>query len=105
MHNGVQLLPSKEASVARAVISGPKRCAVYEPLYDIDPQTGASIEVFYADPALANSFGHGTGWFWWTCRRGFLPDDLPTGPFATSYGAYRDALGICSLAPALSDIS
>ena len=106
MHNDVQLLPSKEASVARAVISDPKRCSAFEPLYEIDPQTGASIEVFYADPALANSFGRGTGWFWWTCRRGFLPDGLPTGPFATSYAAYRNsALGIFSLAPALSDIS
>jgi hypothetical protein len=77
MHNDVQLLPSKEASVARAVISDPKRRAAFEPLYDIDLQTGASIEVFYADPALANSFGRGTGWFWWTCQRGSLPDGPP----------------------------
>ena len=90
--------------MARAVISDPKRRSAFEPLYDIDPQTGASIEVFYADPALANPFGRGTGRFWWTCQRGFLPDGPPTGPFATS--AYRNfALGICSLAPARSDIS
>src|SRR5450756_1267608 len=89
MHNDVQLLPSKEASVARAVISDPKRRSAFEPLYDIDPQTGASIEVFYADPALANSFGRGTGWFWWTCQRGFLPDRPPTGPFATSYAQWK----------------
>jgi hypothetical protein len=94
--------------VARAVISGPKRCTVYEPLYDIDLHTGASVEVFYADPALANSFGRGTGWFWWTCQRGFLPNGLPTGPFATSYAAYRNfALGDMQprVSPARSDIS
>jgi hypothetical protein len=90
MHNDVQLPPSKEASVARAVISDPKRRAAYEPLYDIDPRSDASIEVFYADRVLANSFGRGTGWFWWSCQRGSLPDRLPTGPFATSYAAYRN---------------
>jgi ABC-type ATPase involved in cell division len=53
-----------EAGVARAVISDPKRRAAYEPLYDIDPQTGASVEVFYADQVLAESFGtRGAGWF------------------------------------------
>jgi hypothetical protein len=80
--------------VARAVISGPKRRPAYEPLYDVDQQTGASVEVFYADRTLANSFGCGTGWFWWACQCGFLPNGLPTGPFATSYAAYRNfALG------------
>jgi hypothetical protein len=62
----------------------------YDPLYDIDPRTGASVEVFYADRVLAKSFGTRAGWYWWTCRRGFLPDGLPTGPFATSYAAYRN---------------
>jgi hypothetical protein len=90
MHNDVQLLPSREASVARAVICDPKKRAAFEPLYGIDPQAGASIELFYADRALANSFGRGTGWFWWSCQRGSLPDGLPTGPFATSYAAYRN---------------
>jgi hypothetical protein len=78
--------------MARAVITAqPERRAAYEPLYDIDPDTGASIEVFYADRVLAESFGRGTGWFWWTCQPGCLPDGPPTGPFATSYGALRDA--------------
>jgi len=77
--------------MARAVISNPTRRAAYEPVYDRDPQTGATIEVFYADRALARSFGaSGPGWFWWTWQRGCLPD-APTGPFGTSYGAYRDA--------------
>jgi len=77
--------------VARAVICDPKRRTAYEPLYDTDPQTGASVEVFYADRALATSFGtRGDGWFWWACQPGRLPDGPPTGPFATSYAAYRN---------------
>ena len=77
--------------MARAVISDPRRRTAYEPLYDIDPQTGASVEIFYADRVLATSFG--TRW------RGvvlvvlsaqLLPDGPPTGPFATSYAAYRN---------------
>jgi hypothetical protein len=74
----------------RAIV-GAERRAAYEPLYDMDPQTGASIEVFFADRVLAASFGVRCGWFWWQCQRGGLPDGLPTGPFATSYAAYRDA--------------
>jgi len=79
--------------VARAVISDPKRRATFEPLYDIDPRSGASIEVFFADRVLAESFGAGgAGWCWWACRPGCLPEGPPTGRFATSYAAYRNAL-------------
>jgi hypothetical protein len=79
--------------VARAVISDPKRHTAFEPLYDIDPQTGANIEVFFADQWLAESFGTCPGWFWWSCQGGCLPDSNPIGPFPTSYSAYGDALG------------
>jgi hypothetical protein len=80
--------------VARAVISDPKRHTAYEPLYEIDPHTGANVEIFYADRALAKSFGApDAGWFWWTCQSGSLPDSNPIGPFPTSYSAYGDALG------------
>jgi hypothetical protein len=79
-----------EVPVARAVISDPERHTAYEPPYDIDPQNGASVEIFYADRVLAKSFGTRAGWFWWSCQRGFLPHDRPTGPFANSYLAYRD---------------
>ncbi len=78
--------------MARAVICIFGRRATGEPLYDFDPLTGITVEVFYADRVLANSFGTRAGWFWWTCRRGFLPDELPTGPFASSYLAYRSWL-------------
>lgn len=77
--------------MARAVISDPKRAA-FEPLYDFDWQTGATIEVFFADDVLAKSFGTSPGWFWWTCECGCLPEGPPTGPFGTSYTAYRSAL-------------
>ena len=81
--------------MARAVItSGSGRRDRHEPLYEFDPQSGATIEIFYADRVLASSFGDRcAGWFWWSCRLGCLPDRTPTGPFATSYGAYRDAFG------------
>jgi hypothetical protein len=80
--------------VARAVISDPKRHTAFDPLYDIDAQTGASVEIFYADRAMAMAFGTSdVGWFWWTCRAGSLPDRPPTGPFANSYLAYRNFAG------------
>ncbi len=72
----------------RAMISNPR----HEPLYDVHPLTGASIEVFYADRRL-ETFGRcGAGWFWWCRQRGFSPEGQPTGPFATSYAAYRHAM-------------
>jgi hypothetical protein len=79
--------------MARAVISAQtERRAAYEPLYDINPHTGASIESFYADSVLAASFGRRAGWYWWSCLSGCLPHIVPHGPFATSYGAFRHAL-------------
>ena len=80
--------------MARAVISNPERRAAFEPLYDIDPRTGGAIEVFFADRVLAESFGaRCAGWFWWSCQSGSLPCDLPTGPFNSSYLAYRNFAG------------
>jgi len=67
------------------------RCA-HDPIYEIDPQTGATIEVFYWDRALETFGRGGAGWFWWPRRRGCSPDGPATGPFATTYRAYRDAL-------------
>jgi hypothetical protein len=69
---------------------GPDICR--EPLYEIDPETGTTIEVFYAD-RTPETFGRGgAGWFWWPRRRGCSPDGPATGPFATSYSAYRHAM-------------
>ena len=61
-------------------------------LFDVHPQSGASIEVFYADRTMETFGGCGAGWFWWSRRRGFSPDGPATGPFATSYAAYRNAI-------------
>jgi hypothetical protein len=59
-------------------------------LYEIDPTTGATIEIFYADGAFARSFGaRGAGFYW--RKRGCSPD-VPSGPFIVCLDAYRDAL-------------
>jgi hypothetical protein len=79
--------------IPRAPASNPRQRARHEPLYDIHPRTGLSIEVFYADRTLETFGKCGAGWFWWSRRRGFSPDGPATGPFATSYAAYRHALG------------
>jgi hypothetical protein len=79
--------------VPRAPISNPRQRALREPLFDVHPWTGASIEVFYADRALETFGRAGAGWFWWSRRRGFSPAGPATGPFPTRYAAYRHALG------------
>ena len=63
----------------------------YEPLFDVHPATGASIEVFFADRRLATFGKLGAGWFWWPRRRGFAPVGTAHGPFPSRYAAYRDA--------------
>ena len=56
-----------------------KRHIRWVPLYNIDRQTGARVEIFYADRALAASFGC----LWRRCQPGFLPGGVPIGPFAS----------------------
>ncbi len=87
--------------MARA--SDGRRHAAFEPIYDFHPPTGATVEVFYADRVLAGSFGARAGWFWWPFQPGCLPDEPPTGPFGTSYRAYRDALLRTASRPATGD--
>ena len=76
--------------MARA--SNPYRLVAYEPFYHRDPQTGGTIEIFYAHRALAESFGSRAGWHWWIYPPDSLPDGPPRGPFATGYRAYFDAM-------------
>jgi hypothetical protein len=64
----------------------------HDPIFDIHPRTGVSIEVFYADRALETFARAGSGWFWWSRQRGFSPQTAATGPFSTSYAAYRHAM-------------
>jgi hypothetical protein len=67
--------------------------SAHEPLYDINPRTGAWVEVFYADSS-PETFGRGgAGWFWWSGRCGCPREGSPMGPFATGYAALRHALG------------
>jgi hypothetical protein len=71
-----------------AVTSNSRR----ESLFDVDPRTGATIEIFYTDRTL-ETFGRcGAGWFWWPRRRGFSPGGPAMGPFVTSYAAYHHAM-------------
>jgi hypothetical protein len=67
--------------------------ARHEPLFDIHPLTGASVEVFFADRTLETFGRQGSGWFWWSRRPGFAPNGPASGPFPTSFLAYRNALG------------
>ncbi len=72
----------------------PGQRARREPLFDVHPQSGATIEVFYADRTM-ETFGRcGAGWYWWSRRRGCSPDGPATGPFVTSFTAYRHALNL-----------
>jgi hypothetical protein len=43
----------------------------HEPIYDIVPETGVSIEVFYTDRTIETFGRGGAGWFWWPRRRGW----------------------------------
>jgi len=73
------------------VASGLARSAKFEPLYDVDPSTGAMIEVFFADRVFDGM--RGRGWYWWKCTPGSVPEWPPVGPFATAYRAYCDVVG------------
>jgi hypothetical protein len=75
--------------MAKRINAQADRLAAFEPLHDVNPLNGVGVEVFYADAPLARSFGKSIGWYWWTCRRGFMPDGEPAGPFGTRYAAYR----------------
>jgi hypothetical protein len=63
----------------------------HAPFFDVDPVTGRSIEVFYADQTLETFGKRGAGWFWHARRRRFAPEGPAHGPFPTGYSAYRNA--------------
>jgi hypothetical protein len=58
------------------------------------PRTGASIEVFYVDPALETFGRRGGGWFWWSRRHGFPSRRLAYRPICYE---------LCSISPRLGD--
>jgi hypothetical protein len=61
-------------------------------MFDIHPVTGASIEIFFADRTLESFGRNGAGWFWHVRQQRRAPEGKSTGPFPTSYSAYRHAL-------------
>jgi hypothetical protein len=65
----------------------------HEPLFDLHPVTGASIEIFFADRTLESFGRRGAGWFWQLRRRRLGPDGPAHGPFPTTFAAFRDAFG------------
>jgi hypothetical protein len=69
-----------------------RRHPKYDPLFYLDPLTGVTIEIFYADRTLESFGRRGAGFFWSPRRRGFAPTGPAHGSFPTSYSAYWDAL-------------
>lgn len=86
--------------------------AYSDPTRESDPYALPDIEVFYHEHAKrelcalnagykAELYGEcvvddegncgGTGWYWWACFPGCLPDSDPVGPFDTEADALADA--------------
>ena len=77
----------------------------YEFTDDDGNESGGSFEAFYADEwdaddlneLLGDVFDEDTkmesGWYWWACFEGCLPDSGPSGPFVTEDDAVNDARG------------
>jgi hypothetical protein len=64
----------------------------FEPLFDVHPVTGVSIEVFYAG-SPPRCFGRGSaGWHWHFRQRGYAANGPAVGPFSSAYLAFRHAL-------------
>jgi hypothetical protein len=53
------------------------------------PTSLASFEVFFAN---RNSFFDQSGWYWWACFPGCLPDGDAIGPFKSARAAYQNAM-------------
>ena len=83
-----------------------------DPTRETDPHALPDVETFFHQHAkrelCALNAGHkadlygecivdgdgdcgGTGWYWWTCLPGCLPDSEPMGPFGTEAEAIEDA--------------
>ena len=86
--------------------------AYSDPDRENDPYALPDLEIFYHEHAkrelCALNAGHkadlygdcvlnndgnccGSGWYWWTCFPGCLPDSGPNGPFETESDALADA--------------
>ena len=79
------------------VYSDPKRAS--------DPHALPDVEVFYndklsSDPILCfdendTCVARDSGWYWWPCFPGCLPDGDPVGPFDSKMEAIQDAQEGC----------
>ena len=64
-----------------------------------EPHALPNIEVFFHDGqntitfdnGVQSHFGMTTGWYWWVCFPGCLPDGEPVGPFETESEAIQNA--------------
>lgn len=63
-----------------------------------DPHALPDIEVFYHDSNDPDGVGNGcaddtleSGWYYWFCFPGCLPDSDPVGPFETEQAAVNAA--------------
>lgn len=64
------------------------------PKRESDPHSLPDIEVFHEDILNDEDQVCETGWYWWPCLPGCLPDSEPHGPFATELEALTDARNI-----------
>lgn len=70
-----------------------------DPTRENDPHALPDVEVFYHDgddtvefeDGSESHFGMTTGWYWWSCFPGCLPDGDPNGPFESAEDAVEDA--------------
>ena len=58
-----------------------------DPSREHDPRALPNAEVWYEGKRSTV----GTGWYWWACLPGCLPDSDPSGPFDTKAEAMADA--------------
>lgn len=75
--------------------SDPKRADDPHALPDVetwyhDHSDGEGPECLQADAFSEGECG-GSGWYWWSCFPGCLPDGDPVGPFETEAEALADA--------------
>jgi hypothetical protein len=57
-----------------------------------DMETGTVWETSWESEDEPGSFCD-TGWYWWACFPGCIPDGPPMGPFGTEADALEDAQG------------
>lgn len=57
--------------------------------FEVFPHDGKDTVTF--DDGSQSHFGMTTGWYWWACFPGCLPDGEPSGPFDSEKDAINDA--------------